>query len=50
VSADRKLLIGRRSPDGSDFYVGTDVETGPVVCKLSAQFVEILRQVLSWEL
>jgi len=48
-SVDRSMVVGRQGPDAT-YYAGSEVETGPVVCKVSLDLVEILRQVHAWGL
>ena len=40
-SVDRSMVVGRQGPDAT-YYAGSEVETGPVVCKVSLDLVEIL--------
>ena len=46
-SVDRTMVVGRQGPDAT-YYAGSEVETVPVVCKVSLDLVEILRQVHAW--
>ena len=46
-SVDRSMVVGRQGP-AATYYAGSEVETGPVVCKVSLDLVEILRQVHAW--
>ena len=48
-SVDRSMVVGRQGPDAT-YYAGSKVETGPAVCKVSLDLVEILRQVHAWGL
>jgi len=48
-SVDRSMVVGRQGPDAT-YYAGSEVETGPMVCKVSLDLVEILRQVHAWGL
>lgn len=48
VSASRRILTGRSTPD-LDVYAGVDLETGPVICKVSNALTDDIRQIQSWK-
>jgi len=48
VAASRRILTGRSTPD-LDVYAGVDLETGPVICKVSNALTDDIRQIQSWK-